>query len=507
MIAGMGRASKVILALLMLASMALGLLRFNSLQLGTTYDDAHYIILAESLAGGQGYQLINFPRPQMERAFPPGWPILLTPLSRAFPGNYSLLKIFTLCLWLISLPLLYRLFSRRISSPHLEIILGLTALNPLLIGTSVTVMSETAYLLFSIIALSIFEEWEDGRGGMWMVAAAAMLAVFTQSIRTIGISLMLAAVIHLLLRRRFRDVLIVLGIFALGVLLQSGWNLGNGGVLVSSGYEAQVFSGSIADKIVQMVSNLKGYLNETIAAALVPVFGGRLSSILGPILTGLINALVLILLAAGFVRAASQLRMSEIYVLIYLAGILAFWNPKVGSVKARFLIPMLPFFYFYLIDGVRFILGRLPAKLQKWNLGILYPAAVVITLLSIARSVQDWRSPVREQMTDLSAGAAWVAEHAAADSIVMVNEPVPAYVHVRRKTIGYPNELQNIVNYVQNQDIDYLIIAPELQSPRSNELDRKVETQLLPILNDDPDFFSIVYHDEKNNVTVYKAMP
>ena len=34
-------------------------MRFNSLQLGLSYDDAHYIILA-NLASGQGYQLINF---------------------------------------------------------------------------------------------------------------------------------------------------------------------------------------------------------------------------------------------------------------------------------------------------------------------------------------------------------------------------------------------------------------------------------------------------------------
>ena len=84
---------KYILAIFVIISTFLGFLRFNSLQLGTSYDDAHYIILAESLSSGQGYELINFPRPQIERAFPPGWPILLTPFKFRFPGNYAVLKV------------------------------------------------------------------------------------------------------------------------------------------------------------------------------------------------------------------------------------------------------------------------------------------------------------------------------------------------------------------------------------------------------------------------------
>ena len=150
------RLSKYILPILIIISALLGLLRFNSLQVGTSYDDAHYIILAESLSSGQGYELINFPRPQIERAFPPGWPILLAPLTFLFPGNYTVLKLLTLFLWLASLLLIYKFFSKRIESPYLEILVGLIAINPLLVGTSVTVMSESAYLFFSLIVLTLF---------------------------------------------------------------------------------------------------------------------------------------------------------------------------------------------------------------------------------------------------------------------------------------------------------------------------------------------------------------
>jgi len=86
----------------------------------------------------------------------------------------------------------------------------------------------------------------------------------------------------------------------------------------------------------------------------------------------------------------------------------------------------------------------------------------------------------------------------------MVNEPVPAYVQMRRQTVGYPRALENIENYIVDQGIDYIIVSPKLQSPRSLKLDEDVVTQLLPILNGDLNKFTVVYHDSKLNITIYK---
>jgi hypothetical protein len=498
------RFSKYFLAIVMIISAGLGLLRFNSLQLGASYDDAHYIILADSISSGQGYQLINFPHPQIERAFPPGWPILLTPLSFFFPGNYAILKLFTLILWLGTLPLFYNFFSKRIQSPYLEILIGLIALNPLLIGTSVTVMSESAYLLFSLITLSLFDAWNSDKPKYWLVILIAGTALFTQLIRTIGISIFIALIVYFLFTRRFRETGITLGIFALGALLQFWLNLRNGGSVISAGYESQVFSGSIIEKISQMWTNLSGYLNETAAGSLVPIFGERTVSLVGPMIPLFINIGILILIIFGLSFSRKKIQLFDVYVVIYLIGILAFWNPKVGSVKARFLIPMIPFLYFYLIQGLKWIFDRVTKNNLAVSARLMFAVTGVIAILLLARNLQDWRSPVSEQMTDLSIGAGWVAENAPADAIVVVNEPVPVYVQIRRKTVVYPKDLQSIENYMVNQGADYIIISPKLQSPRSTKLDGDIETQLLPILNGDPNKFKIVYRNVKNNVTVYQ---
>ena len=392
------RFSKYILVLFMIISAALGLLRFNSLQLGASYDDAHYIILAESLSSGEGYELINFPRPQIERAFPPGWPILLAPLTSVFPGNYRVLKVYTLIIWLISLLLIYKLFMKKVESPYLEIIFGLLALNPLLVGMSVTVMSESSYLLFSLITLVLFDSQND-RPNYWLVILIALAALFTQLIRTIGISIFLALFLYLLFSRRIKESAITFGVFSFGALFQFWLNLRNGGSVISAGYESQVFNGSILEKIGQMWANLLGYLNETIAGGLIPVFGERVTYFLGSAIPWMANTGVLLLVILGVLISWKRVKLFDVYTLIYLVAILAFWNPKVGSVKARFLIPMIPFLYFYLIGGMKWIFERV-TKNHLISARLVFGVAVTVTLSLVARNIQDWLNPVSLQMTD-----------------------------------------------------------------------------------------------------------
>ena len=196
----------------------------------------------------------------------------------------------------------------------------------------------------------------------------------------------------------------------------------------------------------------------------------------------------------------------DIYFVIYVLGILAFWNPNVGSVKARFLIPILPFLYLYFVQGMAWVVEKVIRS--RINYGRRVEAGLIglIALVLLIRNVQDWRNPVMNQMTDLSIGTSWVAENAPPDSIVMVNEPVPAYVHVQRKTIGYPTNGQELERYLDNQGIDYIVVSPKLQSPRSMELDDFTITQVLPILNSQPEKFKKVFLSTEYNVTVYEYL-
>lgn len=486
------RNSNLFLLALVFVSAILALLRFDSLQIGTSYDDAKYIILAESLASGQGYELVNFPHPQIERNFPPGWPLVLAPFTLVFPKNYDSLKVVSLVLWLASIILVYKLFSKRLTSPYLEILTAFVALNPLLVGTSVTLMSESAYLFFSLLALVAFDN-ADGKSWGWLILAA-LLAFYTQQVRAIGISLTISLLVILLLSKRFKEIAMVAVLLVGGFAFQSWLNLRNGGTVISSGYEAQVLSGPIMEKIGQVWSNASGYFNQVLAGSLIPIFGTRLDTLFSWLFI-ILNIAILLMFVLGIFTTKPKLEWMHIYFVIYVAGILAFWNPQVGSVKARFLIPILPLLYFYFLIGLKW--------LARENSRIVMGVSFVIVLVLTARNVQDWRFPIREQTTDLSLGTSWVAENAPADAIVMVNEPVPAYVHVKRQTINFPKNGQELETYLQNQGIDYIVIAPLLQSPKRMELSKDVEATLLQ-MEASPSSFQLVFEDTKNNVKVYQ---
>ncbi|HNH26224.1 MAG TPA: hypothetical protein PLR93_04350 [Anaerolineales bacterium] len=486
------RNSNLFLFALIFSSAVLALLRFDSLQIGTSYDDAKYIILAESLASGQGYELINFPRPQIERNFPPGWSLVLDPFTLVFPKNYDALKFVSLAFWLASILLVYKLFSKRLNSPYLEVLTALVALNPLLVGTSVTLMSETAYLFFSLLALLAFDQVGEKKWG-WLVLAA-VLAFYTQQVRTIGIALTVSLLVILVLSKRYKEMGLVAALFIVGFTLQSWLNLRNGGTVISSGYEAQVLNGSMIEKVGQVWSNASGYLNQVLAGSLIPIFGTRLDTTFGWLFI-LLNIAILFVLVLGMFTTKFKFEWMHIYFVIYTAGILAFWNPQVGSVKARFLIPVLPFLYFYFLSGLKW--------LARENSRLVIGVACGIALVLLARNLQDWRSPVREQMTDLSIGTSWVSENAPADAIVMVNEPVPAYVHVKHKTINFPKNDQDLEQYIKKQDIEYIIIAPLLQSPKSTELSKDIQA-IQSQIESQPNAFQVVFESKENNVTVYQ---
>lgn len=502
--------SRKMLVVLIFTSAVIGLLRFNSFQVGAFSDDAHYIVLAESLATGQGYRLINYPNDPQETTFPPGWPILLSPFVAFFPNNYEILKFLSFAFWLASIPLLYKIFASRIETPYLEMLIALIVLNPNILGISGMVMSESAYLFFSALTLCLFEIWDrhQDESKAWLfLAAFTAAAVYTQLIRTVGLSILLALIAYLLFSRRFRQAGIITVIFLLGMLPQFWLNAQGGGSLISLGYQSQVFNNSINTKIEQLLTNAYAYLNEMIASLIIPIFGPNITSLLEKfnikIISIIVNIFILFLTFVGFIISLKSFRISELYVFLFLLGTLAFWNPDVGSAQERFLIPIIPFLYFYFLQGLIWSIQTV----VKTDRGIILSVAgstSLIILILLARNLQDWQNPIRNRITDLSIGTVWISENTPLDSVIMTRNPVSDYLYARRNTIAYPTSDQDIEEYIRNNNIDYIIISPKLQIPRSTKLENFIETQILPVITSNHERFRPVYINTIHNVTVYE---
>src|SRR5882672_5362187 len=96
------------LALIGLAALgfAMGVLIIDGAPVGVFADDAFYVMLARSVAEGQGFRFLNLPGSPAATHFPPGYPLVLAGLWRmapTFPANLIVFKAFNaICLAVIA---------------------------------------------------------------------------------------------------------------------------------------------------------------------------------------------------------------------------------------------------------------------------------------------------------------------------------------------------------------------------------------------------------------------
>ena len=97
-------------------ALLLGLFAMNDVAVGIFQDDGHYLILARSLAQGDGYRYTNLPGAPAGTHFPPGFPVLLAPLwwlAPRFPANVAYFKLINVGLMPVA-ALGIRAFARQV---------------------------------------------------------------------------------------------------------------------------------------------------------------------------------------------------------------------------------------------------------------------------------------------------------------------------------------------------------------------------------------------------------
>jgi len=142
----------------------------SALPVGVFYDDAFYVILGKSLAGGSGFRYLNLPGAPAATHYPPGYPALLAVLWRAmpqFPENIALFKLVNAFL-LGPVALCAFLFARRRldMTPPIAccVAVSSTVTIPALLLSS-NLLSETLFLAL-LLPLLIIAERECERGGL-----------------------------------------------------------------------------------------------------------------------------------------------------------------------------------------------------------------------------------------------------------------------------------------------------------------------------------------------------
>jgi hypothetical protein len=489
---------------LVLATLAIYLLRVNDVA-GLMLDDAWYTLLGKSLADGTGYRIISSAKEAILPLYPPGLPALLSLVFRAspdFPHNVPLLKSVSIAA-MMGVGLLTYGYLRRHRQQSREIagcIAVATVLVPafVFLATS-TLMSECVFTLAQLAAVVVIHrsvESPDARRRLLLTVAAAVVAAAAVLIRSAAAGLVLAMALWLLKERRWKGAALFAGVVVLSLLPWMTYarlnaptaeqRAAHGGPIVWD-YVDQLtmrWAGApgggritMADIPARIVTNLTDVFARDMGGIFVPAVlrgpsesGEEVVSLWGS--TGLTSGgmgaagatMAISLLLSGivltgfFVTAWRRMTVAEFIVPISVAIILLwpFWS-------FRFMLPLIPFLFFYLVTGLQVLTRSAPvariALLCIIGLNLYDHAGYILQ----ARQSEPVRSGWMGSARDIDEALVWIRDNLEPGTIATTN-PALLYLHTGRKSITYDDSVSRLSEW-KARGVRYLACLIPLELP------------------------------------------
>ncbi len=425
-----------------LVALAIGLSIIDSLPVGIMHDDGMYVILAKSLATGHGYRWLHLPDAPSATHFPPGYPAVLALLwwiFPAFPANVLAFKVANACFTAASAYLLVRFMRERWQFRSLSVGLytALVMFGIPILALSSMVMSEPLFLTLTLAALLLAERVVDGAEKRPVaVAALGLLVGFDTLVRSHGIALVAAMSLVLLLRRRWRDVLLFVAP-AFALLLP--WQLW---VSVHSGLVPEPMGGNYESygKWLSLGIRTDGIaILWRTAMKTIPMIGSMIGPLSTPSMPGWprITAMCVlgVLAAIGARPIARRAPVTGLFLLAYMA-IVILWP----FAPARFLWCLWPLVLLPVVVGARTVFTwRPPAAGSRVARYALLAGAVLVAAGHTRYTVRGysghwWASIARTNAAMLRPLVQW-AQRTPPRAVLGVEEESTVYLYTGRRTV------------------------------------------------------------------------
>ena len=479
----MSRSSLMTAIGLLAGTLAIYVLRLNGAA-GLMVDDGWYILLAKSLAEGTGYRMISSPFPEVVPLYPPGFSALLSlvfHISPAFPGNVALLKSVSIAAMLGIGFLTYVYLRGRELSTELAACAALAVvITPafVFLATS-TVMSECVFTLSQLAAVVLIQRsvTESSRRAPISTIAAGLATAGAVLVRSAGLTIALAIGLWLLKERLWKRAILFGAVVAIGIVPWMLFARANaptpeqqtthGGSIVYS-YGEQIWmrwagdpaSGTVTvrDIPARIGVNVVDVFARGMGGIFAPsllrsaaesgeemvALGGSAGlgsgSMGSPFLTMVISSALSTLAFVGFVQTArNHITVAELLVPISLSMIFLwpFWS-------FRFVMPLTPYLFFYVITGIRTIAPLSAVRIALLcviGLHVFDHAKYVIA----ARGEQAPNVSWLVQANDTRAALEWMTTHLD-DGLVATTNPALVHLSTGHKTLSFdrPHEHWNV---------------------------------------------------------------
>ena len=436
-------------------------------------DNTNYLMLGRALATGQGYTNTDFITPVPATSFPPGYPVLVALLVTLFPDEMATVKMANGVFFALSILLLFHLFSRLGGNCHLAFVACVgTVLNTHLLRSSTIMMSEIPFLLFTTATIVLFLHTLSATRSQRLKTPQLYLfllcLVFSCYIRTAGLSLLIGVLLVLLLRRDWRYMLLIAGVFVLAMLPWSLRNQQLGGNAYASQflqvnpYKPELGLVSMGDLASRLFENASRYVSHEIPH-------GCLSFIsrdyIGAIRAGVVEYSTGAVLIAVMLFGLYHINRDRDVVAGYLLGtfaILLGW-PEVWK-GVRFLIPVVPLLLFCLFHGLWMVIQWLRRHLRP-SLP-LHPLMLLLLILPSVGKVYDLHqqadAPMNPNWHSYFEMARWVGENLPEDVVVCCRKPSLFHLYAQRPVTRYEffPDTDEFIDHLERLQVPHVVMDP-----------------------------------------------
>jgi hypothetical protein len=419
---------------------AAGVYIIDATPVGVFADDAMYVILARSVASGQGFRVLNLPGAPFAAHFPPGYPLMLSVLWRLaprFPDNVMLFKAFNaICLALVAVGIA-RYMRDRLDTPRLAVAVGaVTAVSVPLLCLGTMVISEMSFLALLLLLLPAMERFTEARAPLWKAIVLGVVIGICALIRTHGIVLAPAVAFVLLCRGRWRDAAAVVVATVVTMLPWQLWSAHNGAAF--AGGPLLGTYGSYGAWWRQGYEALGPAIFPLTLARTLPETHAAFAVLFSPIHDAAALAATMVLLLAT-VAATVRAHWRRIPVtLLFLLGYVVILELWPGP-PTRMLWGLWPLFLMLFAVGGREILR---ASSQRTALTRVAAAAAMVWLCA-GYAVYEWRG-VRGQWwalrpsgtgTQILGLVAWTRRYTRPEDIVATDAEGAVFLYTGRRTV------------------------------------------------------------------------
>jgi len=435
-----GRPDLWVPILLALVAFMYAVSAIEPLPVGVFQDDGMYVVLAKSLATGEGYRYLNIPGTPNATHYPPLYPAFLALLWKvgpAFPGNIVVFKFANAVLTALAAALVFLFARRRV---RLEILpaalatVAFTACAPVVLLT-VMVLSEPLFLVGLLLALFAAERVADeptARHALVAGAAAGLLAL----VRTLGVVVVPATVLVLAWRRQWKAAALMVGAALLVMLPWQLWVSANADALPAvlqgkygsyTGWLADGFRDGGLPWLARLVwfnlyqLSAQGWATVTVESM--------------PPIRWVATAALIALFGLGWYQLVRRTPVTAWMVAGYLTLVVA-WP----FVPARFVFGIWPLVGFVFVLAIQRILGLRASR--RWA-PVAWTAAAAVFLLSVGYVRYNYRGTTRgwwTQLQRLSSDrsipiAEWVEANTSPNDVLMADDELLLHLYTGRLAI------------------------------------------------------------------------